>query len=86
MHYMGVTACIPALAWSPPYERVTPACGTWESISLLSNSISTRQGFSHSGPSVKVAEKKRGCGFSICRGADSFSLPSFHLSFFCSLF
>lgn len=55
MHYVGVNACLSALALTPPHEHVTPASEAWESISFLSNSISTCPGFAHTGMSVKVA-------------------------------
>lgn len=65
VHHVGVTACLSALAWSPTCKPITPSSEAWESISLLSNSISTCLGFAHTRMSVKVAEKT-GCSFRIC--------------------
>lgn len=64
VHHVGV-ACLSALAWSPLCKPITPSSEAWESISLLSNSISTCLGFAHTGMSVEVAEKG-GCSFRIC--------------------
>lgn len=71
-----------AVALSPPPHRTsltTPACEARESISFLSNSISTCPGFAHTRMGVKVAEEGHAAlGFAV--GAVSFSPSVSHLS------